>query len=134
MWEHNSNKLVAVLELRPELCFGSHHRKSILTVALAASEGQEFTSAFFNYVDVLSSWSLSSGGDSFGEGGGFNPSASTLTQCASPGICPVTGTKTGMGSGSSGSKLCLSRVDATPPPPSPLCTVELCTRNESGER
>lgn len=69
-WEQNSNKPVAVLALRPELCFGSHHRKSILTVALTASEGQEFTSAFFNYVDVLSSWSLSSGRDGFGEGEG----------------------------------------------------------------
>lgn len=57
--------------------------------------------------------------------GGFNPSASTLTQCASPGICPVTRTKTGMGSGSSGSKLCLSRVDATPLPPSPFCRAAL---------
>lgn len=80
VWEQNSNKLVAVLALRPELCFGSHHRKSILTVALAASEGQEFTSAFFNYVDVLSSWSLSSGRDSFGEGWWWWGSGGALTR------------------------------------------------------
>lgn len=65
----------------------------------------------------------------------------TRTQSESPGICPVTGTKTGMGSGVCVPlKLCLSRdmpplwpVSLPSPPPTPLDgTVELCTWIERG--
>lgn len=116
VWEQRIIKLVVGLAQYAELCFESHHRKSIHWLLYR----QGFTSVPFNEIDILSSWSLSSGG----EGWGLYPLASTMTQSVSPGICPVTGTKTGMGSGLSYSKLCLSWEMPTPPPP-PLWPVAL---------